>query len=193
MCGTTRDTLGKEWIRSVTWSTLRLVAPFRRLLYRYANERNVALGKHGLAVWSCCRVTVCVSIDPIGSLFLSIEVHETCVCGITFALVLRALKMSAAGLVRDWEDHLWCIAKSASDGAGQGDAKACFSAVRALEWRQTSCSRKHQIGWMVHWQRRRRAETFDDKSILRVSSAVRLLNVLVRLLVLAVMLASFPL
>ena len=47
--------------------------------------------------------------------------------------------------------------------------------------------------WMVHWQRRRRAETFDDKSILRVSSAVRLLNVLVRLLVLAVMLASFPL
>ena len=44
VCGTARDTLGKAWIRSVTWSTLRLVAPLRGLLYRYANERKVAVG-----------------------------------------------------------------------------------------------------------------------------------------------------
>ena len=156
-------------------------------------------------------------------------------------------------LVRDWEDHLWCIAKSASDGAGQGDARACFSAFCALSSHNffvfSLCSlytlahlvplshsahltsalimdsffqgtrvgsspltpktvsfvttistvapnvmlKRASNWWMVHWQRRRRAETFDGKSILRVSSAVRLLNVLVRLLVLAVMLASFPL
>ena len=76
VCGTARDTLGKEWIRSVTWSTLRLVVPFPRLLYRYANERNVTLGKHCLAVWSCCRVTLGGSTDPIGSLFLSMCVWD---------------------------------------------------------------------------------------------------------------------
>ena len=139
VCGTTRDTLGKAWIRSVTSSTLRLVAFFPRLLYRYANERNVALGKHCLAVWSWCRVIVGGSIDPIGSLFLSIEVHETCVCGITFALVLRPRKMSAAGLVRDLggpyvvpcrECQRWCRTRRC-----QSVLLCCSS----FECRQTSC------------------------------------------------------
>ena len=35
--GPTRDTPRKSWIKDDTWSTLRLVAPFRRLLYRFSN------------------------------------------------------------------------------------------------------------------------------------------------------------
>ena len=54
------------------------------------------------------------------------------VCGITSASILRARKLSAAGLVRNSEDQMWSIAKSASDSARHGDAKACYSAVRAL-------------------------------------------------------------
>ena len=90
----------------------------------------MALVKHYLAMWSRYRTSVGVIIDPVTS-----PSRLKCmrrVGAITSASVLRARKMSAAGLVRDREDHMWCIAKSSSDSARHGDAKACYSAVRAL-------------------------------------------------------------
>ena len=129
------------------------------------------------------------SIDPIGSLFLSIEVHETCVCGITSAFVLRARNKSAAGwfeIGRTICGALQRVPAIVQDKAMPKRASLVFVLSVAPDVMLKQASN----WWMVHWKRRRRAETFDGKSILRVSSAVRLLNVLVRLLVLAVMLAS---
>ena len=166
-CGTTRDTLGKAWIRSVTWSTLRLVAPFPRLLYRFANERNVALGKHGLAVWSCCRVTVGGSIDPIGSLFLSIEVHETCVWD-NFCIGSSCLEnvccWSGSRFGRTKCGALQRVPAMVQDKAMPKRASLLF----VLGVAPNVMLKQASNWWMVHWKRRRGAETCDGKSILRV-------------------------